>query len=80
MSRSSMNTLGVALVPGMTPVFGTQGNDTIAATAALQALYGRAGDDLLSSLFNTTAIFGGAGNDRVAVDLDIVDDGSSAQR
>ncbi|WP_413855772.1 hypothetical protein [Albidovulum sp.] len=60
-------------LPALVPVFGTPGNDTLAATAEGQSLFGRAGRDTLSSLFNNTALFGGAGHDRVEVFLDLTD-------
>ncbi len=44
-----MTSQAAVLLPGSTPVYGTPGNDTIAATAEFQALYGCAGDDVLSS-------------------------------
>ena len=57
------------LAPGLTPIFGAAGNDTLAATDESQAIFGRAGNDLLSSLFNTTALVGGSGNDRLTATM-----------
>jgi len=47
----------------MATIFGTAGNDTLAATARFDELFGLAGNDRLTTTFSDVSLSGGAGND-----------------
>src|SRR5690606_3579410 len=69
--EGGMSALPKPVSPALAPIFGTPGNDTLAATAEGQALFGRAGHDTLSSLYDDTALHGGAVHDALSILLDL---------
>ena len=52
---------------------GTNGRDTLDATADGQTLHGFGGRDLLRSTFDRTSLFGDGGRDRLVTTLSLVD-------
>lgn len=47
-------------------IFGTAGNDVIAAQGGADTIWAGAGNDLICGNRNTDTVFGGSGNDRVS--------------
>jgi Ca2+-binding RTX toxin-like protein len=63
--------------PSMATIFGTKGNDTLAATAPLDLVYGLAGNDKLTTTFSDVLLSGGAGNDQLDANVDATVTGSA---